>query len=55
MAVCVMHVALMFRLLMVFTNMIVDITNSRQSRAKVSAGLSSVSGLAVAVFDLVRL
>jgi len=44
---------------MVFSNVIVDITISRrsfvfgQSRAKVSAGFTNVSGLAVAAFDLV--
>ena len=43
----------MFRLLMVFSNVIVDINISRQSRAKVSAGLTNVNGLVVAVFDLV--
>ena len=43
----------MFRLLMVFSNVIVDINISRQSRAKASAGLTSESGLAVAAFDLV--
>ena len=44
---------------MVLSSVIVDITIScrllvfSQSRAKVSASLSNVSGLAVAVFDLV--
>ena len=44
---------------MVFSNVIVDVTISRrsfvvgQSRAKVSAGFTNVSSLAVAVFDLV--
>ena len=43
---------------MVLSNVIVDVTISRrtfvfgQSRAKVSAGCSSVRSLAVAVFDL---
>ena len=43
---------------MVFSNVIVDITIScrsfvfSQSRAKVSAGLTNLSGLAVAAFDL---
>ena len=44
---------------MVFSNVIVDVTISRrssvlgQSRAKVSAGFTNVSSLAVAPFDLV--
>ena len=44
---------------MVFSNVIVDVTISRrsfvfgQSRAKVSAGVTNVSSLAVAAFDLV--
>ena len=44
---------------MVFSNVIVDVTISRrsfvfgQSRAKVSAGFTNVSSLAVAAFDLV--
>ena len=43
---------------MVFSNVIVDITISyrsfvfSQSRAKVSAGLTNLSGLAVVAFDL---
>ena len=47
------------RIKMVFSNVIVDITICcrsfvfSQSRAKVSAGLTDVSGLAVAAFDLV--
>ena len=44
---------------MVISNMIVDVSLSRrscvfgQSRAKVSAGFTNVSSLAVAAFDLV--
>ena len=44
---------------MVLSNVIVDVTISRrsivfgQSRAKVSAGFTNVSSLAVAAFDLV--
>ena len=44
---------------MVFSNVIVDVTIPRrsfvfgQSRAKVSAGFTNVSSLAVAAFDLV--
>ena len=44
---------------MVFSNVIVDVTISHctfafgQSRAKVSAGFTNVSSLAVAAFDLV--
>ena len=44
---------------MVISNVIVDVTISRrsfafgQSRAKVSAGFTNVSSLAVAAFDLV--
>ena len=47
------------RIKMVFSNVIVDITICcrsfvfSQSRATVSAGLTDVSGLAVAAFDLV--
>ena len=47
------------RIKMVFSNVIVDITICCRSfvfspsRAKVSAGLTDVSGLAVAAFDLV--
>ena len=49
----------MFRLLMVFSDVIAAVAIScrsfvfRQSRAKVSAGFTNVSGLAVAAFDLV--
>ena len=49
----------MFRLQVVFSNVIVDVTISRrslvfgQSPAKVSAGFTNVSSLAVAAFDLV--
>ena len=49
----------MFLLYMEFSNVIVDVTISRRSfvfgrkRAKVSAGFTNVSSLAVAAFDLV--
>ena len=52
-------VNLMFRLKMMLSNVIVDVTIPRcsfvfgQSRAKVSAGFTNVRSLAVAAFDLV--
>ena len=51
----------MFRLYMVISNVIIDVTIPRRSfafgqslrlRAKVSAGFTNVSSLAVAAFDL---